>query len=285
MLPAHQRLDPGRVVGAAVRVQPDHRLVHDEQLFLGQRGAQLGLDVGAARGAFAHAGLEHHVACAAGALGLDHGNAGVAHHGVGIGRGVVRPAVHALAPEHADAGAAGHLAPGHPMRAVQGVEQAHCRALGLVALAQAVEQDHEFVAAHARHQVAAAGGGIDAARARRHAPAAFGHRRQQFVGQGHQQLVAEGLAEGVVDLAEAVEVQEQQGELAAACMVAGRGALQHRLQLLAHGGAVRQARQGVGAGGAAQAPAQGFLLALHLQRGVGDYRHQALGVELQEADR
>jgi hypothetical protein len=110
-------------------------------------------------------------------------------------------------------------------------------ALGVVAVAQAVQQHREFVGADARRQAGRrrhsgrcgrwAGAGSASGCARRSAPA--GGRRR--------------LAERVVDLAEAVAIHEQQGEAGAA-----RRARQHLLQLFEHGLAVRHAGQGVGAG-------------------------------------
>jgi hypothetical protein len=62
---------------------------------------------------------------------------------------------------------------------------------------QAVQQHHEFVAADARHDVALA------------------HRAAQALGRMHQQRVAGGVAAGVVDVLEVVEVDVQHGAEAA----------------------------------------------------------------------
>ncbi len=86
------------------------------------------------------------------------------------------------------------------VRARQRVEQAQGQALGFVAVAQAVEQHHEFVAADARHQARAAGRRVDPAiRGQAAGAHAVGQRRQQAVADRDQQAVAGALAERVVD--------------------------------------------------------------------------------------
>ncbi len=89
---------------------------------------------------------------------------------------------------------------------------------------QPLEQEAELVAPQPRH-------GVDDA-----------HRRAQAVGERHQQLVADAVAEAVVDHLEAVEVEEEHREAGAR---AAPAALQRHLQAVDEEGAVGQAGQRV----------------------------------------
>ena len=72
----------------------------------------------------------------------------------------------------------------------------------VVDVGQVLEKHNEFVAAEARHRVAGAADPL------------------QPPGDLHQQAVAGAVAEGVVDELEAVEVEEEHGEVAAAAAAA-----------------------------------------------------------------
>jgi hypothetical protein len=155
MTPAHERFDAGRMhraFASIVRAQAHDRLVDDEQLALRERSAQVDLDAAAARGALLHVRLEYHVAAAAGALGLDHRDAGLLHDAIAV--------ADRLGAQHdADADAAMNLVRADAVRLQQFVEQALCDRVYVVGPAQVIYQDHEFVAADAgRHEMFGAPG-------------------------------------------------------------------------------------------------------------------------------
>ena len=130
------------------------------------------------------------VVVAAELLGGVHRGVGVAHQRLGVVAvlGVQRDAeaggdVEPLAFDHAGLG--------------DGGEELLRHRLGVLGLAD-LEQHGELVAAEAAHQVAVA------------------HRAAQAAGEGLQHAVADAVAERVVDHLEAVEVEEEHGQAAAA---------------------------------------------------------------------
>ena len=193
MLPAQQRLealDP-------LAVQGELGLVVQEQLVVAvQRAPQVAEHGEPRRGGDVLLGLEDHGAGLE-LLGRVHRDVGVAQQLLGVG--AVPRGQH-----DADAG----LDVEDDAVDVEGLVQGLAEPLGDgLRLADAVherQQDGELVAAEARDGVAVA------------------QDRLQPRGDLAEQLVAVGVAEGVVDLLEAVQVDEQQGDLAVGPAAAAR---------------------------------------------------------------
>jgi hypothetical protein len=183
VVPAQQRLHAG---DAAV-LEAHDGLVVELQLAGRDRALEVRAQFEAGEHALVHLGFEQAVAALAVALGDVHRGVGVADHLVGAR---VR-----LRVEHGDAEAAPQreLLVAGAQRHGQGLEHALGGVGGLLAGLDVLEQDRELVAAEA-------GGGVSAANARvepaRHLD---------------QHLVARGVAQGVVDLLEVVEVEEEHG--------------------------------------------------------------------------
>ena len=191
------------------------RLVVQRELAARERPAQLALDrhrVGAVRLA---AGVDLERAAAL-ALGLVHGDVGLADQAVEV---VALGRI-----EHdADARADVDLVLVDAQRLDQGILDLACDGLGLLGPGQALDDDRELVAAGPRDRVGVA------------------QVRGEALRDALQHLVAGGVAERVVDLLEAVKVEEQQPEVAAAAPRA-----QHRLvQPVAEQRPVGQARERV----------------------------------------
>ena len=190
-------------------VQADFRLVVQEQFFALDGAAQFVLQ------RHALVGLGGEVAGVAfdavAALGL-----GAVHRGIGVfdqGGDVV--AVLRIQ-AGADAGADKELVLAGLERWGEAVEQFIGQVFGIAGLLQAGQQDDEFVAAQARH-------GVDVA---------------QLLLEAHgdvlEQQVADGVAEAVVDVLEAVQVEEQHGALVAVFLLAVKAAcsrLSNRVRL------------------------------------------------------
>ena len=183
MVPAHERL--GAADGAAGQLDLGQEAQHE--LAALDRPAQRELGLVAARGARAHAVVEDLVDPAATLLGAVHRGVGLADERVGVLGAQRRQG-------DADARADVDLVAAQRERRAQRLGDA----LGdpdRVALAgDVLAQDGELVAAEPRGGVARP----------QHAGQARGHRAQQ--------LVAGGVAHGVVDRLEAVEVEEEDGE-------------------------------------------------------------------------
>ena len=137
-----------------------------------------------------HLGGEERVAVLAGGLHVVHRDVGVLEQRVGILAvgGIER---------YADAGGGADLVAGDIQRPPQLLDYLLGNDRGVLGLRQLGQQDGELVPAHAGQRVAAAQTGLQA--------------------RGHalEQLVALGMAEGVVDQLEAIEVDEQQRDQAA----------------------------------------------------------------------
>jgi hypothetical protein len=149
-------------------------------------------------------------------LGTEHGGVGVAHEGLAVG---------AVLREHADADAARevHFVPGHVEGSGQQSDHLVRHAHGLAAIDHVFEQAHEFIATEPRQAVAQ--------------PEVVGESLRD----GLQQPVADIVSGAVVDLLEAVEVDEQQDQPALAARGLGNGAV----ELVTEGQTIGQAGQRV----------------------------------------
>ena len=178
--------------------QVDDRLVEDLELAALQRPAQLGLGPHAGHGAGAHRLVEQLVAPAAARLGAVHRRVGVAEQRRGR-VGPRRGQGDARAHREEVLAAVEDQRPGHRGREPLGD-------LGDAAPRVDVGADHdELVAAQARDGVG------------------HPHRGGQPRRQGEQHLVAGGVAEGVVDRLEAVEVEHEDRDVDALALPAGQG--------------------------------------------------------------
>ena len=197
VLPAHQRLHAHYAAGAVAL-----RLVLQQELILGEGGAQVAFQRGAARHGGLHVGVEKAQRAAPGRLGLVHGQVGLLQQLAHAGASVV---------ERGDANA-GRAAVLVASQQVGGREQlqnlfAHrarraCQLRGLAA--ELFDHHHELVAAQARH-------GVDAA-----------HAAAQALCHVLQQQVAHVMAQGVVQGLEVVQVDEQQRTALALALGAGQ---------------------------------------------------------------
>ena len=203
VLPAQQRLERHHALGLDV----DDRLVVHVELPRGQRRAQRRLDRDALLQALVHAGAEELEVVAAAILGLVHGGVGVAQQLAHV-RTIVR------VERNPDAHRGHERAAVHHHRRRERVVDAAGGLAHLVGALDGLEDDDELIPAHAHHHVLGAHRGADALR------------------HGLQELVAGLVAARVVDVLEAVEVQEQNREHRAAAlassMASGRCACRYR---------------------------------------------------------
>ena len=179
VVPAHERLGAHHLARAEV----DERHVDEPHLAALERLAEVAAVLEVLGGDQPHRRVEDPDLALAGALRLVHRDVGIAQQ---AGR------AHA-GRRHgdADAGEHGDVVAGDRHRVAQAVEQSLGDVDRAVDAAAVLEQDRELVAAEAGGGVAGAGGAADA------------------IGDGLQQLVADGVAERVVDRLEVVEVDEQ----------------------------------------------------------------------------
>ena len=211
MIPAHQRLEAGDLAG----LQVEDRLVVDLELAVGDGLAQVELERAARLQPLVHLALEEAVRAAAVALGEVERHVGVLQQQVGVGAVVRRDG-------DADAGA------DHDMPAVDVVgpadqlDDARGELAALLGPADVGLHHREFVAADARHEV----GGR--------------HRLDQTGRHELEQLVADRMAERVVDGLEMIEIEAMHGKAAARL-----DAVEGVLQMLAEQHAVRQIGQHV----------------------------------------
>ena len=186
VLPAQQRLDRGdRAIP-----QRDDRLVDDAQLPAGERAAQVVLDRQALDRARTHRAVEDLKARAPARLGLVHRRVGVADQARGLralGAGDRDP----------QRGLREVLAGGELERRLEGGDDPLGHARGRALVGNPIEQDDELVAAEPRDRVAGPQRGLQP-------------RRDL-----HQQLVAGGVPERVVDELEVVDVEQHDGDLRA----------------------------------------------------------------------
>ena len=183
VLPADQRLEPADLPG----LQPDRRLVVEDELGAVQRAPELGFQVEPGDRRVVHRGLVHADPGLALGLGPVHRHVGVAHQLLGTVARVGSSATPTLAVTRSCLAAIANGSPNTSRNrsAIAVASSSSCHVL---------EQDRELVAAEARRGVA--GPELVA----------------QPVGRGHEQLVAGGVAEAVVDRLEPVEVEDHHRE-------------------------------------------------------------------------
>ena len=177
MVPADQRLDPGEVVGAEL----DLGLVVQLELVAGEGEAQVALERLARLQPGVHAGLEEAEGVAAFLLGAIERDVGVLQQPA-RDRAVERDQ------RDADAGGDQHLVAVEVERRGERLEHAAAELLRAVGLLETDLDDRELVAADA-------GDGIGLA-----------HAGLQALGAALDQQVAGGMAQQVVDVLEAVEI-------------------------------------------------------------------------------
>ena len=180
--------------------EADDRLEEEPELAALERAVQRVLGRVRGDGAGAHRVVEHLDAAAARLLG-------VVHRGVGVAEQLLRALVARRRQRDADARADEHLGAAHDHRPDDGREQPlgdldRLLARGLVG--QVFAEDRELVAAEAGDGVAGPDHRLELARDR------------------DQQLVAGVVAEAVVDVLEAVEVEEQRRRRSTSCAGSAR---------------------------------------------------------------
>ena len=213
MLPAQQRLDAGDMHTREI----EHRLVHQEELAVGEHAPQVHLELEPSKDLGLHLGREHSRAVAAVALGPVQRDVGVAQQLAGRG---------AVAARDADAGRHGQrrvLERGKPERFAQHVVQPFGHELGTGSQRHTLGQHDELVAAETADGVAVADDAVEAGRNRL------------------EELVADLVAHGVVDRLEIVQVDEQRRDR----RVLAAGAGQHVLGPVEDQRPVGQTGQGV----------------------------------------
>ena len=136
------------------------------------------------RMAWCIAGVEHREARLAAGLRHVHRHVGVAHHVGGPVDGIAGPG-------DADAGRDAHGLPADGVRRAELAGQPLCHAAGPAEVGEILGEHRELVATETRHEVSLANQAADPLR------------------DGHEQLVAGGMAKGVVHDLEVVDVDEQ----------------------------------------------------------------------------
>ena len=194
VLPADQRLDP---VGGHV-AEVEGGLVDEEELAFGERLAQVHLELHAVLHGVLHPALEHDEAVLAVPLGAVHRDVRVAQE---LLRGV---AVSRRDPDARGHGDAVLLVLPELEGVLERVEQALGDQFGAGVQRELLGDHHELVPAEAPERVGPAD----------HAVQARGDRLQE--------LVADGVAEGVVDALEVVEVDEQRRRTGSGCAASAR---------------------------------------------------------------
>ncbi len=194
MRPAQQRLHPSDAAGAEVE---DGLVVHG-QLVMGERAAQAVLERDPLQGLGVHDGVEELVVVAALLLGLVHG---------GIRALDERLGVDAVLGEDADSDRCGdvELAPFDMEGIADGFEDLLGDERGVLGMTELGQEQRELVAAEAGHRVAVA------------------HARLNPRRHGLQKLVADVVAEGIVDDLETIEVEEQHGHARVVTLGVGDG--------------------------------------------------------------
>ena len=180
MLPAQQGLE----AGGLVLVGANKRLEEQLQFVVSQGVAQIQLKGAALLGPDVHGGLEEAIGPATVTLGAIEGEVGVLQQAVGIA-GVLR------CDGDADAGADQHVVAAHVVALGQALDDGLGQVAQRLGAGRGGHDDGELVAAQTGHQarvanaLAQAGGGLD------------------------QEVVADRMAQAVVDALEMVEVQAQ----------------------------------------------------------------------------
>ncbi len=205
MQPTHQRLDADH----AARVQTQPRLVVQLQLTTAQRAAQLALLVGQAAGTAADVLVVQAPGAALAGLGLTHRQLRMPEQRIGRGAGAGSRQPEAAAEHQAFAI--------HPVGFGQRLDDAIGDRIGAPGIVTGVEQQGELVATQPRQQIA--------------------HFQLRLEPGDHlqDQAISGIVAEGVVDVAEIVQVQV--AELQAMTVVLAQGVEQLRLEALTIGDA------------------------------------------------
>ena len=183
VVPADERLDAGDAAG----LQRHDRLVEQAQLAVLDAAGEVGLELEPLEHAGVHALLEHLVAVLAALLGQVHGHVGVAQQHLGVDAPVGVDG-------DADAGRDADLAALDGERGLQGEQHALGDLDDLGLAPRRDDEDGELVAAEAGRDV----GRVQAG--------------EQPLGDDDEQLVADGVAEAVVDGLEVVDVDEQRAD-------------------------------------------------------------------------
>ena len=214
--PAQQRLDPGQAIAVAGKL----RLIMQDELALLLSVAQIAFQFQTLQGTGVHVGLVELEVVLAAFLG-------VIHRGVGVLHQLAQLATVLRSEGDTDTGGDEEFAAFEDERARQAGENLLGDMNGAIQCALAggarLQQQGEFVAAHARHGVVA----VDAGR--------------QAYGYVLEHAVAGGVAERIVDRLEAVEVEEHQHHP----FVMPIRMLQGTVQAILEQGAVGQVGQGV----------------------------------------
>ena len=191
-------------------LQVEHRLVDDKEFVVLQRAPQVFLNTEGSHQALVHGVVKDHPAAASGPLGFVHRRVGVAQHVLCAGAGPVLAGLGQVQ-DNANAGAGLHRCRAHQVGFTQLFQnplgdQGH----GFTAV-DTFKHHHKFVAPHA-------GGHFGAGVFLRLQPGQ-GVAGPQGVDQAlrdlAQEVVTRRMAQGVVDLLEAVQVHEQHGKTVA----------------------------------------------------------------------
>eukprot|EP01022_Parablepharisma_sp_SALTPOND_P021769 TRINITY_DN435_c2_g11_i1.p1 TRINITY_DN435_c2_g11~~TRINITY_DN435_c2_g11_i1.p1 ORF type:complete len:948 (-),score=370.43 TRINITY_DN435_c2_g11_i1:3556-6399(-) len=205
MLPAQQDFVAGDLVAADGALD----LVIQEELAAFQRRPDVARHGTPRARGFVHGGFVEADLLVHAFLGAIHGQVGIVEQ-LGAFLGIVREH------RHADAGARGDIGLGQMQHGGQGALQAADEVGQRTLLAEHLEGD-EFVTAETRYRLAFAGEGF-------HAASQFG-----------EQLVAHGVAEGIVDFLEAIQVDADDGDLLFAAMQVAHGFVETLQELQAVG--------------------------------------------------
>ena len=206
MIPAHQRLEAGDLAG----LQVENRLVVDLELAVGDGLAEVELQRAPQLQPLVHLALEEAVRAAAVALGEVERHVGVLQQQIGVGSVVRRD-------RDADAGADDDVAAVDIVGPADQLDDAGGELAALLWLADVGLHHRKFVATDARDEVG-----------RR-------HRLDQAGGHELQQLVADRMAERIVDGLEVIEIEAMHGEAAA-----GLDPFERILKVLTEQHAIRQ---------------------------------------------
>ena len=186
MPPPQQRFETADFIA----VQVDERLVVQLELAVGETLSEIELEDAARLDLAIHLGLEEMRGAATFGLGAIESHVGVAQQRVGA-------VAVAGGKRDADAGADHDLVAAHLVGPADGLDQLRGERARLVGIAERRLHDGEFVAAQTRHQIAVA------------------QAAAQAVGDRLQQLVADRVAERIVDALEVVEIEAMHRELVA----------------------------------------------------------------------
>ena len=225
VLPAHQRLHPNELV---VGQRHDGLVPHAELAAL-ERAPQVSLEPQSTYRHVVQRGIEHRVPACAGVLGA-------VHRQVGVADDVLARSVRIGGHGHADAGSGKHVLPIERQRQFGHLLHAFGHPHRVERFPDAIEEHGEFIATKTRQR--RLGDRRRAGHTRDHVVGP--HGRGQPLGEHHEQAIAGGVPQAVVDVLEPVEVDKQHRELVVlAARPASKGAVQPFLEQ----GAIGQLRQ------------------------------------------